>query len=198
MLYNIIFMRHGCLAGRYHDYNKLTYSELRNLWLNIGNYSIDKTKKMISEIDFWEIKICITSLQQRTIETAHMMWLSSIIKTESISEIYFDLSELITEEEYKVTWLAGVRVALWKSFFERKPWVESPEALMERILSFVAKIAQLNVQNIAVIWHWFYLQMIKCFLVEWVDFTKISYEDFLHLEIKPISYLESFEVKLHN
>lgn len=193
----IHFFRHGVLEWKYADYNQLTFEELTELGRKSISPGIDR-KKSEEKIDRTRnlvIDLACVSSQERTHESAKLFWATNLRVLWCLDEIYFDLSQLMTEEEYIFWgWLPSVRAALWKSFFERKPWIEPPESVMERIQFFVSEISLLKEQNVTVISHWFFLQMVKCCLEKWVDFTKISYAEFLNLEIGPVGYLESFEV----
>jgi len=174
MQHKILFIRHNRLAWKYSDYNSLSFFELRELWLNIGIYGIKKDNPIISLDTNWYQK-CLTSSKKRTIETAELVWYTQIESREYLDEICFDLAELMTEDEYiSWEWLPSVRIALWKSFFERRKWVESPESVMERIQLLLLELANSSEKNIIIISHGFFLQMVRCFLLGWVDFTKIS------------------------
>lgn len=195
MQHKICFARHWHLEWRYSDYNCLSFEDMRDLWINKYPYSINISDIPHDVGSFWKSDLCYTSFQNRAIETANSLWFSLPRKVVFLDEIHFDLFVLMTAEEYNNKWwLSFIRTALWQAFFGRRTWIESPESVMGRIQSFIAEISQLNEQNIMAISHWFYLQMVKCFFLKWVDFTKISYDEFLNLDIKPIGYLENFEV----
>jgi hypothetical protein len=195
MQHKILFIRHNRLAWKYENYNTLSFSELRELWLNMGIYTIIRDNISSSLNTSWYQK-CFTSSQIRTIETAELLWYSQVENRKFLDEIYFDLAELMTEEEYILWgWLPSVRIALWKSFFERRKWVETPELVMKKIRLLLSELENTSERDIIVVTHGFFLQMVRCFLGEWVDFTKISYDDFLKLDIKPIWYLEGFEIQ---
>lgn len=195
MPHKVFFARHWHLEWKYMDYNNLSFEEMRDLWQNTYSYSIDAITIPEGSQILRGSDMCYTSFQNRAVGTSEALWFVSQKKTDSLNEIFFDLFQLMTKQEY-ISWgkLASVRIVLWKSFFDRRSWVESPESVMERIQSFVSEVSLLKEQNITAISHWFFLQMVKCFLLKWVDFTKISYEEFLNLGIGPIGYLESFEV----
>lgn len=195
MQHNILFLRHNRLSWKYSDYLALSFTELRSLGLNIGIYSIQEEMSLDCHLNIDKYTGCFTSTQKRTIETAHSLWFSHIENRKYLDEIYFDLAELMTEEEYRIWgWLPSVRIALWKSFFERKKWVESPESVMGRIQLLLTEVKDNAQNNSIMVTHGFFLQMIRCFLIKWIDFTKISYDEFLHLEIPPVGYLEHFQV----
>lgn len=190
---NIRFLRHFPLEWRFADYNKLTFQELRQL----GMYRDHHINSPVTNIPSINVDTpCFTSFQPRTLETAEMIGLRSIKQMDCLRELYFDLSLLMTEEEYKLWWLQSVRNALWQWFFSRKNGVESPELVMNRIEVFYSEIMNFSGENIVVISHWFFLQLLKCFLEYENDFRNMSHGDFIGLWIKPIVYWEWFEITL--
>ncbi len=193
MQYKTLFLRHGYLLWKYRDYNNLSFHELRDLGLNIGMYTVDQDQKKDTLV--WSYDICLTSQQKRTIETAYMLWFLEPIQREFLTEIHFDLAQLMNEEEYSSgEWLSVIRKVLWKSFFNRNPGVESPESVMYRIQLLLSYLRNHQERDVLIISHWFFLQMVKCLLLNWIDFTKIKYEEFIKYEISPLSYLDGFEI----
>lgn len=65
---------------------------------------------------------------------------------------------------------------------------------MARIELLLNEINQSSKEHIVVISHGFFLQMVRCLFVQKIDFTTISYEEFITLRAEPIVYLEGFEV----
>ncbi len=195
---SINFYRHGILSGEYSDYGKLTFPELTDLGTKCISPEIDikKSENIIDRTQSLVIDIAYVSPQIRTHQSALLIWGTKLKLLWCLDEIYFDLAELMTEEEYILWgWLPSVRIALWKSFFERRKWIETPESVMERIWLLLSELENTSERDIIIVTHGFFLQMVRCFLIEWVDFTKISYDDFLKLGIKPIWYLEGFEIQ---
>lgn len=195
MKHTILFMRHFSLAWKYSDYNQLSFEELRNLWLCIWEYHINTEIKYPNNFD---ISLpCYTSCQSRTYETAQVLGFKSIHKMGCLRELYFDLWLLMTEKNNS-EWgmLKNVRIALWKWFFARNPGVESPESVMIRIKKMLREIKQNSERNIAIITHWFFLQLVQCFLIKKIDFRNITYEDFINLNIEPIHFWEKFIIDI--
>ncbi len=192
---NIRFIRHNRLAWKYYDYNHLSFSELRNLGMNLWEYHITSEKPQYS-FDREEYDICFTSTQTRTIETAAMLWFSLPFQRRELGEIYFDLNQIMDEKIFQTSWFSSVRTVVWESFFQRRIGIETPESVLMRIKNFVQELQATNHTDIFVVSHGFLLQLIYCLLILDADFTQISYEDFVALNIQPISYLEGFEVKI--
>lgn len=193
MTSSIHFMRHFSLVGKFSDYNQLTFEELRNLWLDIWEYHIDQEFKYLNDYDL--SLPCYTSEQLRTYETASKIGFTSIHQKKYLDELHFDLSNIITQEEFKEWWLKSVRNKFWQSFFARNPAIESSESVMQRLEEMIVDFRKNPEQNIIAITHWFLIQLIECFLIKKVDFRNISYKEFLNLDIAPLQFGEKIKIE---
>jgi len=189
----ITFLRHNKLEKPFDDYNKLSYINLINLSNQTISPSISKeikNTKYIKNILNQKFDKIYNSEQKRTIETVNLLWYNwKSIKL--LNEIYFDIKEIITEDEYNKYWLKLIRKRLWDFIFLWKDWVESLNNLIKRIDLFINECKKSKYKNVLVVTHWFLLVLIKLRL-EGIDFNNI--DNCESLDLSPIEYLDWFNI----
>lgn len=167
---NITFLRHGSLLPPFDDYSSLSLNELTRLARQEVDPSIDpsKTHKRFSDLDFLEKKYdaLFVSYSRRTHETANELSkkldLSRPIELKELSEVLFDPSQLVTEQEYKEKKLTIIRERLFESLAKDSN-IEPGKKVAERLMSLDRILHLSDAGSALVITHGFFMRYLDIF-----------------------------------
>ena len=189
----IIFLRHNRLLAPFDNYNNLDYKKLISLWkqeLSPPVCRIIPKNNILTRLHQLKSPTIYTSTSLRTQQTAEILWFDNSIQSKCLDEIYFDVSTLISSEEYKSQGLSILREKLWKDFFSsHQKSSEKSENVSNRIIQ-IENIIHSTCWDIIFISHWFFLNLIFLKLI--LHKNILEDNDQLISFISPIDYCDWF------
>lgn len=199
----IMFLRHAKLAVPFNDYNKLTFAQICQLGMADIDPSINKkgSAKQMNNLkkSLAKTEVIYRSSSLRSEQTAELIknFLNRnipILENKNLNEIYFNLSLLMTREEFIKNRMLAIRKSIFRGMRSGQG-VESLERVIGKIRDLEKQLMASKNQYILCITHSFFMRVLRVyFLEDMVDSRRIS-------ELKLMNtidhhYLEGFEVYL--
>ncbi len=196
---SVLLVRHGRLAAPFDDYDRLSYDQLNQLSLGVVDPGIDREKALVplqllkQRSDWSSFEAVLVSESKRTRETAEIICPHlPVIKTSSLNEIIFDLSQLVMEEQFRAEGLPAVRVALFTALLEGKN-VERLENVFRRVEELEKLIRESGFRSVICVTHGFLMRFLQLYFLRKVDRPQDVTSQLLAEVINP-DYLQAIEV----
>jgi broad specificity phosphatase PhoE len=195
----INFLRHYHLQPPYDNYDKLSYQQLQDLGLEKVSPSIQdfdqQTINFINTLKAEKPELILHTPSIRSQQTAEQIieHLDPSIPHQAtllLHEIPFDLSKLITKEQFKKDGLSQLRSSFYSSLANDHT-EESFTDLYQRLMSLKQYLHSLPQQNIISISHGFFLVTAKLFFE-----NNLSRESLINLKPIKIDYLSGFKINI--
>lgn len=201
MKQTVLFVRHGRLVPPYDDYDRLSFAELRSLALQTVDPGIEIDRAYLdlnllkNQTELHLFEAIMISDSKRTSETADIINDKlPVIQTSCLNEILFDLSKLVTEDEFAQNGLVSVREGLFEALLEGKN-KESLEQVWQRLKELDGMIRKRGFQSIICVTHGFLMRFVQMYYLHKVrqpgEVTKRGI-----LSAKNLDYLEGVEIEL--
>lgn len=159
----VIFIRHGLLEEPYRDYSKLSLEQLTAL----GKQEVDPHIAPIVEYkgpSLENVECVYIAESTRCKETADAVMkdipLVEVHADKLFNEVPFDLSKLVTQQEFDEHKMAIVRQRIFDSIIHGKEGVESLESIYQRTIAIEQLLAGVSCEHILCVTHGFLMRFL--------------------------------------
>jgi broad specificity phosphatase PhoE len=200
----IKFIRHSKLTHPYDDYSLLSFSEISGLATGriTPNIHPESQKMLLEEFGKEQLKsldLILCSHSNRTEQTARLIQKLTnknleIMKTNNLSEIFFDPEILTNQEEFAMYGLGIIRACLFQGM-KNGVGAENLDEVLLRAKKLKKELLALPYHSILCVTHSFYMRVLKLFFLERLtsslDISELKFRNTIDYY-----YLKGFEINL--